>query len=402
MNSNRRMLWIMLAGAGGLIVMLVLFRSVIPSWKQANGRIISLEDEIEGKEREISLIAAEKTRRETAKVMPLPGSVDRAAAEYARYLKPLLHDAGLTVDEFQGPPPVEAKSLTAGQKKPSIYQILPYQIRAKGDIASLATALENMRRTPVLHRVRNLTLDRLDPRDTIAKLGIQMTVEVMVNPASKKSPKLIPYPDPRMLAIDGLAALTGIPSGSLLSPWTAEGMPLTQGIRNAEESSLRVDLSNLNPFLGEVPPPPPVLVKAPPVEPEPEPEPEGPDLREYVKLDTIVPPTEAFLRNTYLKQAPIRIKSSPMSGYEIFRIMDEERAKTIVRGKVLRIDPRIVYFQVGEDIYGIRFGQTLADAMKRPLSPSELDDSGVGDLFDSAFAEPPEATKKKTPTRKKL
>jgi hypothetical protein len=396
------MLWIILGGAGAMVVMLVLFRSVLPAWKQTNGRIVSLEDEIEAKEREVSLIAAEKTRRESAKILPLSGSIDRAAAEYARYLKPLLHDAGLTVDEFQGPPPVEPKSLAAGQKKPSVYQMLPYQIRAKGDLPSLTYALENMRRTPVMHRVKSLTLDRLDPKDTIAKLGIQMTVEVLVNPAGKSAPKLMPYPDPRMVPMDSLAVLSGLPAGALLNPWTAEGLSVTQGFRYPHATTARVNLSKLNPFLGELPPPPPVVAAKEP-EPEPEPtEPEGPDLREYVKLDTIVPPTEAFFRNTYIKQAPIRIKSTPMSGYEIFRIMDEDRSRTIVRGKVLKIDPRVVYFQVGEDIYGILFGQTLADAMKRPLSPSELDDSGVGDLFDSAFAEPPEAVKKKTPTRKKL
>jgi len=400
MNSNRRLLWIVLGGGFAMVSMFVVFTSIVPAWKKANATIATLEDEVDQKQREMDFITGEKSRRETAQILPLRGPVDRAAAEYARYLKPLLHDAGLTVDEFQGPPPVEPKGLSAGAKKQPTYQILPFQIRAKGEVASLSTALETMRRTPVQHRVRAITLDRLDGRDTVAKLGIQMTVEVMVHPGAKSNPKLLPYPDRRMMPIEGLATLTGIPGLSVLTPWTAEGMSLPQGVRVEDESHVRIDLSKINPFLGELPPPPPPVAVAEKVEP-PEPEPTGPDLREYVKLDLIQPPTEAFLRNTYINAGSIRLKSAPMSGYEVFRIMDEDRAKTIVRGKVLRIDPRVVYFQVGEDIYGIRFGQTLADAMKRPMSPSELDDSGVGDLFDAAFAEPPEAAKK-TPPRKKL
>lgn len=395
MNSNKRMLAIVAGGGGAFVLLLLIFNSIVPAWKKTNAAVAALEGEIDDKERELRFIESEKFRRESGRVLPLPGPVERAASDYARFLKPLLHEAGLTVDEFQGPPPQEAKATVAGAKKSTTYIVLPYQVRAKGDLPSLAAALETMRRTPVQHRVRSLTLDRIDARDAIGKLGIQMTVDVMVAPQAKKGARLFPYPDSRLIPADALATLAGAPAGSVLFPWVSQGIPLTQAVEFDQVSRVRVDLEQFNPFLGEVPPP--VVAKkeveAPPVEPE------GPDLREYIKLDAIEPSKEAFLRNTFYKMPPIRLKSTPMSGYEIFRIMDEERTKTILRAKVLRIDPRVVYFQVGEDIYGIRFGQTLADAMKRPLSQSELEESAVGDLYDVDFATPPE---EKAKTRKKL
>jgi len=134
----------------------------------------------------------------------------------------------------------------------------------------------------------------------------------------------------------------------------------------------------------------------------PEPEPEGPDLTQYIKIDTIVPTAkEAFLRNYLIKSAPMRIRSTPMSGYDVFRIMDEEHAKVLVRGKVLRIDPRDIYFQVGSKVYAFHFGQTLAEALARPLSEFALDNLDLTNLIDAEFAKEDDGnSKKKTKGRK--
>jgi len=163
--------------------------------------------------------------------------------------------------------------------------------------------------------------------------------------------------------------------------------------RNFEDLPLR------NPFLGMQPPVKErVIVETPP---------DGPDVRRYVSIDTIEHTTQqAFLRNILYKSRSMRIKSAPGSGYDVFQITDEDGEKVVVRGKVLRIDPRDVFFQVGEDVYDFHFSQTLAEAMKRPLSELELDRYELTDLVDPEFAqeETPaakDAPKKTSPASRK-
>jgi hypothetical protein len=101
------------------------------------------------------------------------------------------------------------------------------------------------------------------------------------------------------------------------------------------------------------------------------------------------------LRNILHKSAPLRLRSTPRSGYDTFSIRNEDRSKVLLKGKVLRIDPRDIYFQKGEDVYRFHFGQSLADAIGRPLSKTELKDLELVSLIDPEFArEEMEASKK--------
>ena len=62
-----------------------------------------------------------------------------------------------------------------------------------------------------------------------------------------------------------------------------------------------------------------------------------------------------------------------LSAGNTFEVMDEDRKKTLVKATVLRIEQQDFFFQVDEDIYAIHVGDSLAKALKRPLSSDDID-----------------------------
>ena len=57
-----------------------------------------------------------------------------------------------------------------------------------------------------------------------------------------------------------------------------------------------------------------------------------------------------------------------------------------MKGKVLRIDPRDVFFQVGDDVFAMHIGDTVAEAMKKPLDVEEVEALELTALIDADFA----------------
>jgi len=352
---------------------------VVQPHRELRVRMDLLEDEIDKKEMQKKQYLKDKMEQAKWFKLSLPANPDRASAEYAQILKPLLRDCGLTVDDFQGPPPQEQKA-TANQKKAQ-HLTLPYQVRAKGTITNLVQALDSLQRMPVMHRVRSLVIDRIDTKDKSGKLGIQMTIEAMIVAGAKNQPTYLPGAPPKIVEADTLATMFGYPSGWLTLAYSSPQAPFRLALADTPKTERHFDDIPLrNPFLGLQPPPP---------KPPPEPvvvEDEGPDVREFIRIDTIEPTTkQAFLQNRLYKVSPVRIKSVAGSGFDVFRIMNEDRSRVVVKGKVLRIDSRDVFFQVAEDVYGFHISQTMAEAMKRPLTEDDLDRLELTSLVDPEF-----------------
>jgi hypothetical protein len=111
-------------------------------------------------------------------------------------------------------------------------------------------------------------------------------------------------------------------------------------------------------------------------------------MREFVHLTHLDPTNkEAFLRNRLTGPGEIRLRAVARSGYDTFRILDEEFDKVQVHGKVLRVDQRDLYFQVADFVYAFHIGQTLKDAMRWPLTLDQMDNLELTALYDEAFAE---------------
>lgn len=381
MSSRERSLMMTLIGIFGLIGALYFGNKfVLQPHKELQTRIDLLDDEIYKKDMQKKAYLKDKMEQAKWFKLSLPANPDRASAEYAQVLKPLLRDSGLVVDDFQGPPPQEQKA-TANQKKAQ-HMTLPFQVRAKGTMTALVQALDSLQRMPVMHRVRSIVVDRVDQKDKNGKLNINMTIEAMIVAGAKNQPSYLPAAPPKMVEADSLATLFGYPSGLLTLAYSSPNAPFRLALADLPKVDRKFDDIPLrNPFLGKLPPPPkpaPVVVEV---------EDEGPDVREFIRIDTIEPTAkQAFLQNRLFKSQSVRIKSVAGSGFDIFRIMNEDRSKVVVKGKVLRIDARDVYFQVSEDVYGFHMSQTMAEAMKRPLTEDDLDRLELTSLVDPEFA----------------
>ena len=69
-----------------------------------------------------------------------------------------------------------------------------------------------------------------------------------------------------------------------------------------------------------------------------------------------------------------RLRAEP--GFDTFRILDND-GETLVRGKVIRLDDRELIFEAQDSYYSMHVGQNLDQALKRPLSSSQLRDMGL-------------------------
>lgn len=354
MTQRERNLVYVLGGILGVgAVALVGYQWFAAPLKSYNDDIDRLDQEVVRKETELNQLRADMLDLDKARKQSLHAKPDEAALEYSKYLKKVLADCGLKVEVFTPPSPVDLRSHAAKAGKEALHIKMPFIVRAQGTLPQLAKFLETVQRTPVLHRVKTMTLDRVDGKEATPRVNAQITLEAMISSGAyaKLEPTL--KPDPKMKLNEG------------------------------NSSRQYADLSKRNPFTGPLPPPPEKIAKK--EEPEDDPEPEF-DVRKYVRLVLTDPINdEAFLRYLIFRMPEVRIKSEPMTGYDTFRIIDEER-KPVLRAKVLRIDQRDVYFQIGEDVYGIHIGQNLAEAMRRPLSDAEMREFELTSLYNAEEA----------------
>ncbi|MBI3410658.1 MAG: hypothetical protein HY040_20165 [Planctomycetes bacterium] len=376
-----------IVGVGGCYYLLNSW--VLAPLRDYNRQIAALEDDVDDKERDFTRVQFGK-RQLLDKWQPrsLPANPDRAATEYSQYLSNLLlRQSALTIDEFKAPDPWEAKAAPSGaQTKKSGHITLTFSVRGKGTLTQLVHALQSFQQTPLMHRVKSLTLDRLDQKDKEGKdpnprLGYQMVVEAMiVNNAHRYSDHLL-APDSRLAIVDVLAGMTRAPIGWGMAAWAVGPTgPLAQR-KLAQESGGReyAYLEDRNIFAGEILSPKMTI-------------PPGPDPRSFVKLVSTTPTSkEAHLFNPLEGFRETRIGTE--KGFQHFRLLDPNTSEEVLRGKVLKVAQRDVYFMVGEDAYAIHIGDTFDQAMRRALKDSELKEAGILETFYEELRNLEQATK---------
>lgn len=380
---------------GALAVRQWLYKPLV----EANRARNELIADVAQKRELIDFVRHEQKRLEKYKVLSLPSNPDQAAADYSNYLNTLLRNGGLTVS-VKGPPANLLKAAPPQGKKAG-HVVLPFTVSATGEIRNVVKTLEELKNAPIAHRVKSLALTPADPSSREpSKLSLQMTIEALIVYKADSFHPYLSTPDSSLVLLESIAGLRGAPLGMAVGPW-AISKATVQAIVKREPKSTRNygDIPNRNLFAGLLPEPPSF---------DPGPIDGGLDVRSYIKLVHTDPSAkEAFLRNYVFRSRELRLKATKGSGYDVFRITNEDGDVVLVKGKVLRVDQRDVYFQVGEDIYGIHIGQSLADAMRRPLFLEETDELQVTQLYDEAFASqemsaknPKAAQKSKTPTGK--
>jgi hypothetical protein len=340
------LLFVFVGVLGSVALLAGVYQWFVKPLRDLNAQIAAMEEKRKDLEDQWDLFQEEKEKLVKARTRSLPADPVDAGLEYMTvYLKEkVLNEKAVkgrfSVDSVQKTPPKEMKfaSSIPGVKKVG-HQVLTVNLSAEGDLAALVQVLDTLRRTPYEQRIVSMTIDRknlaatslLDPNPT---LRINMTLEALIVANTKQK--------------------------------------LRQRVDLEEASSKRryADIASKNIFAGLIP------YKTPPVGPTPTVD-EGPKWRvyvpNYVRLVQIGPdPHEAFLRNIVYPKWPgkktqeFRILAVPNSGAEHFKIDDQDTDFEFMRAKVLRVDARVIYFQVKNRVYEWELGQSLEDAMWEP------------------------------------
>jgi hypothetical protein len=355
--------------------------------QEYNQTIAQLELEVMEKKNQVLEVQVEKKRQEKYRVRSLPASPDQASAVYAKWLYPALQRAGLREITLQPPAVASLKPLAAAQQgKKHGHLVLAYTVRARSDLGSVVKALRAIKEAPILHRVKSLSVAPTDQ----GRVNVQMTLEAMiVHKAGSTQPFLSdPGDDLRLIALETAAGLRGAPLGWAAAPLRVAQLAIKAQVKDEQLARNYEAIVGKNVFIGAI------EVFDEPYEP-------GLDMREFVHLTHLDPTNqEAFLRNRLTGPGEIRLRAVARSGYDTFRIMDEEFERVQVHGKVLRVDQRDLYFQVSDFVYAFHIGQTLKEAMRWPLSLEQMDNLELTALVDEAFAEATAAPASKGPARK--
>jgi hypothetical protein len=346
---------------GGTVLLAFLFLKLF--WfplQQSNRRLAFMEDEYDRQRREFRTFLRERKRLEVFRLLGLPRNLEKGGSDYARYCQNLLRDCGFSVEDFQGPAGLDARNQAAGPAQKAGHIVLVFLVRAQGDWTGLVKLLEKFQRTPLLHRLKNWSIEQGGTSKEVSgkKLVLNLTIEALVVNRNDKRPDDLWGVDPRCIGLDALAAWGRQPAG-----WAM--LFRAQGLLVPEMPNRRyMEVARANPFVGGRF----LDGNANPRDKRP------PDSRASVHLVLTDHAAQKAILLATTKAEPSSIKLGAADGHDQFDIWD---GRGLRKGKVLRVDPRDVYVQVGKEVYGIHVGQNLAEAMKRPLSPGEVTSLGL-------------------------
>ncbi|HMC65402.1 MAG TPA: hypothetical protein VKI65_10730 [Gemmataceae bacterium] len=361
MNPRERLLAIVLLaaillGGGGLLGKLFLLDPL----NERGDRIKLLQKQIAERTDRREQILADKQKLERWKLLSLPADVNLARREYVKQMNELLRESGFPASSYSvlTPKDVETKSnpTLAGRKEP-IYSRLTFTVRAQGDLAAIVEFLERFYEAPILHQIKNIALQRpqtVGPQQRPNDLECNLTIEALIVTGVENRPQLLPNVPSRLLVLDTVAALGGGPTGLAVAAWAAgPGGPLGPGML-AEPERDYTAVAARNIFFGR---------QAMPARSN-----EYGDVLRFIHLTDITRTEnklEAFL---YGRSDKSRTRLWPSMPFSILGAEGE----TVLRGIVVRIDDRDVYFRADGRFYAIHVGQNLREALDKPLKAGRV------------------------------
>jgi hypothetical protein len=348
--------------AGGAFLFNLFFLGPLRERDQA---IETLKNEVATKRDRIQQVQTQKPKLERWRQESLPGDTDldqfaTTRRLYINYLRDLLQANDLaspTMRIIPQKPDTKGVPMLAG-KKP-LYTRLTFNVEeAHGNLDSLVTLLDRFYRSGMLHQVKKLTVQRprtRTPDQQPDELDISMTVEGLVLNGTEARPYL-PYVDRRLIVLDTVSRLRGAPSGLGLAVWAvaAPGSKLAP-TPLAQPPRRYADIVARNIFF-------------PAEEKKPEAQSDVTQFVYLIDITTNDKRTEAWLYNRGSSDYT-RLRKSV--AYDTFRVLDSG-GNTLLSGKVIRIAPRDVYFQVDKKYYVIHVGQNLEEALRKPLSEDKI------------------------------
>jgi hypothetical protein len=363
MNPREKKLLIALIAVVGLgLVAFGTWNWFVVPLQNYNKTIASMREDNRVRQIDVDLFNRDRRKLMIARLKSLPPIPNEASTEYVNYLFSVLPRAGLSVEEVtpsQNAAEVKPVAPIPGIKKTG-HQMMTFQVKARGTMKALSTALNAMQQTPYEHRIKSMNIDRADNlSDEDAKLIINMMIETLLVAKAETRPGVPPGVDMRGALFDCLSTHYNLPTVGLGQ--MAATMFLNQ-TKPAETERRYADLSKRNIFVGETVK---VVVKAPAIGPTPPtpPTPPPPLFLRYIKLvGTETSKGEAQYLNLYYTKDEQRLSQKANSGYNTFRVGEKDGGYTFFYGKVLKVDSRDVYFQVKDKVFRWHLGDSLEKA----------------------------------------
>lgn len=324
-----------------------------------------LRTEIEKNQAHIDDVQRQKATLDLARQLSLPQDVDLDRREYEKYLGELLRDSGFAAGSVsvKSESPDVNRAPKLGAKKEPIYTVLPFAITGRGTLASLVEAMERFYETGLLHRIKSFSIQR--PLTATAQqrrdeLDFTMTVEAVIVNGAANRPYLLPNIPRWMLVSDVVTSMRHGPTGLALALWAAGPAGPLGPANRPNPPRQYASIGGKNIFFGSVP----SEVK------------DNTDVTRFVKLTDITQTqfrAEAWLYDQYNNRST-RLRAS--AGFDAFRVLDNH-GEPLVRGKVIHLGQRDVVFRVDENYYALHVGQSLEEAMKKPLTADQLRSYGL-------------------------
>jgi hypothetical protein len=334
-----------------------------PLWDM-DAQLFLVQQEVKQKEERVAEIEAAKLRMQRLKQLSLPNTLENSRREYDIYLNGLLRDSGF-VAGFSVKPNAPEKSLLTMGSKGLVYTRLPYQIVGHATLANLVTMLDRFYRTGFLHQIRRLQVSR--PTGTAAQtqtgqLDIHMLVEAVIVAGVDSRKQLLPAVDRRLLLVDVVSALRQAPTGLGLALWASGPTGPAGPDVLAHPARQYAGIAKKDIFFGTAP-----LNRGAEMVSAPR----------FIHLTDITNNHQAFFYDRYNNRT-YRLRAE--AGFDTFLVRDEENpSKTLVRGKILRLDGRDLYFQslIDDDYYRMHVGESLEEVLDHPLTSAALKTLGL-------------------------
>ncbi len=393
MTQRERRMAIFLVGLALVGGLFLAYQLILRPLGEYDTTIANLEGEVENAQKEEAKVLKDKAQLEVWRLMSLPmdpgrsGDTRLARNEYYAYLNNLISKHRFAEPNIT--PMESARAASTQQGKKPIFIPVDFNLRAKVTLINLVQMLEEFQRTPLMHKIKNLTIDRPENSPAARRRGgdalaVQMTIEALVVSGAERRPSNLLGVDHRLLALDALTVLRRGPAAialvpSVVSPTGPLGARILEKLEQAAQARGRKapkdedvvarsyrDIARKNIFQGA-----PTTEKVQSFATG-----EEIEVTRYTFLTDITLSdwrSEAWIfMRTNNRKTRLRVSS----GFNSFLIKDD-RDDVLVSGKVVKIDSRDIYFQTGESFYGIHIGQNFAEAMRRRLPQSEARSLGL-------------------------
>jgi hypothetical protein len=365
--QNNRVLVTLLCAGLGIGALLLFYNLFWGPLQEYNRRIEELAKANDEKEAVIMQIVRDQKKLRAWRWLSLPGvenlrkvkgvppnpAEDRKSAfawarnRYSEYLSDLLKSHGVAYDVSpQSEPQQPDRNIPEVGAGIPVYTALRFRVEGRGKLANIVKMLEDFQTTPLLHRIRNLTIKQAGGTGAKASASEPLTVSLViealiVNGAQKRGDNL--YAEPPMTIAGGLLAVPRQPGAGLaLLPWYKF---YAAAVRAPKRTYTDIALKNIfegkPPYYQPPPPPPPDIARA------------TPDLLTYAYLTdvTIVTSTDTEIlpsmrATVYYRNSEQAIKLRKLPGWNSIPLLKSGELSTVAWGQVVRIDTRGVVFRV--------------------------------------------------------